>query len=117
MTKLTMKTMAALTLFILTVCRTAPAEDAPGLKDAVVLVIRHGEKPESGNDLSAEGVERAKAYVHYFETFQLDGKPLKLDGLFATHDSKNSNRPAPDSGAVGTCVESPGELQLQEQRA
>ncbi len=93
MSKLTMKTMAALALSILTVCRTAPAEDAPGLKDAVVLVIRHGEKPESGNELSAEGVERAKAYVHYFETFQVDGKPLKLDGLFATHDSKNSSRP------------------------
>jgi hypothetical protein len=84
---------AALILFILTVCQTAPAEDAAGLKDAVVLVIRHAEKSESGNDLSPEGVERAKAYVQYFETLQVDGRPLKLDGLFAARDSKHSNRP------------------------
>ena len=84
---------AALILFILTVCRTAPAQDAAGLKDAVVLVIRHAEKPESGSDLSPAGVERAKAYVHYFETFQVDARPLKLDSLFAARDSKHSNRP------------------------
>jgi hypothetical protein len=88
-----MRPTAAVILFILTVCRTAPAEDFAGLKDAVVLVIRHAEKPESGSELSAEGVERAKAYVHYFETFQVDAKPVKLDSLFATRDSKNSNRP------------------------
>ena len=88
-----LRSTAALILFIVAGCRAIAADDAPGLKDAVVLVIRHAEKPETGKDLSAEGVQRANAYVHYFSTLQLDGKPLKLDALFATHDSKNSNRP------------------------
>jgi hypothetical protein len=83
----------ALILFLLTVCQTASAQETAGLRDAVVLVIRHAEKPETGNDLSPAGVERANAYAHYFETFQMDGKPLKLDSLFAAHDSKKSNRP------------------------
>ena len=56
-------------------------------------MIRHAEKSESGNDLSPEGVERAKAYVQYFETLQVDARPLKLDSLFAARDSKHSNRP------------------------
>jgi hypothetical protein len=73
-------------------CRIARAEDNAGLKDAVVLVIRHAEKPEDGKELSPQGMERAKAYVHYFQTFQVDGQPLKLDTLFAAHDSKNSER-------------------------
>jgi hypothetical protein len=93
MSKLRMRTIAALIFFVLIACRTASAEDAPGLKDAVVLVIRHGEKPENGSELSAEGMARAGAYVHYFETFQVDGKPVRLDSLFATRDSKSSNRP------------------------
>ncbi|MGA2174821.1 MAG: flagellar basal body-associated protein FliL [Verrucomicrobiota bacterium] len=63
------------------------------LRDAVVLIIRHAEKPESGKELTVEGEARAQAYVKYFGEFQLDGKPLKLDSLFAAHDSKNSNRP------------------------
>jgi hypothetical protein len=97
----------ALILFGLTACRSAPAQDAPGLKDAVVLVIRHAEKPEVGNDLSAEGVERARAYVHYFYTFQLDGKPLKLDALFAARDSKNSSRPRLTLEPLGKALDIP----------
>ncbi|HUD83961.1 MAG TPA: hypothetical protein VMQ67_10685, partial [Candidatus Saccharimonadales bacterium] len=85
--------IAALILFLLTRCRTASGEDFAGLKDAVVLVIRHAEKPENGKALSPEGVERAKAYVHYFQSFQVYGKPLKLDSLFAASDSKKSIRP------------------------
>ncbi|HEX3989179.1 MAG TPA: flagellar basal body-associated protein FliL [Verrucomicrobiae bacterium] len=84
---------AALLLLVLTACRSATADDAPGLRDATVLIIRHAEKPENGSDLSPEGVERAKAYVHYFYTFQLDGEPLKIDSLFAAADSKKSTRP------------------------
>jgi hypothetical protein len=90
---LRMRPAAALILFYLTASGTAPAEDAAGLRDAVILVIRHAEKAEIGNDLSPKGVERARAYVRYFETFQMDGKPLKLDSLFAARDSKHSNRP------------------------
>jgi hypothetical protein len=108
-----MKPIAALTLFALAVCPIAPAEDAPGLKDAVVLVIRHAEKPESGNELSAEGVERAKAYVHYFETFQVDGKLLKLDSLFATRDSKNSSRPRLTLEPLGRALNIPVNLNFK----
>jgi hypothetical protein len=35
---------------------------------AQVLLIRHGEKPSTGDDLSPQGQQRAQAYVHYFET-------------------------------------------------
>lgn len=66
---------------------------APALQDAVILIIRHAEKPESGPELSPEGVQRAQAYVNYFKNFQLDSKPLKLDCLIATADTKGSHRP------------------------
>jgi hypothetical protein len=68
-------------------------QGAAGLKDAVVLVIRHAEKLESGRELSPAGYQRAEAYVKYFSEFPLDGQPLKFDSLFATADSKNSQRP------------------------
>jgi hypothetical protein len=64
-----------------------------GLKDAVVLIIRHAEKPESGQELTPAGTQHAEAYVRYFRDFQVEGKPLKLDSLFAAADSKNSHRP------------------------
>jgi len=64
-----------------------------GLKNAAVLIIRHAEKLESGQDLSPAGFQRADAYVNYFGEFSLEGKPLKLDSLFAAADSKNSHRP------------------------
>jgi hypothetical protein len=64
-----------------------------GLKDATVLVIRHAEKPAEGFELSPAGQKRAEAYVSYFKNYQIDGKPLKLDYLVATADSKNSHRP------------------------
>src|SRR5580692_8328937 len=35
---------------------------------AQVIIIRHGEKPESGNSLSPQGWARARALVKYFET-------------------------------------------------
>jgi hypothetical protein len=64
----------------------------PALKDAVILIIRHAEKTASGDELSPEGYKRADAYVNYFKNYQLDGKPLKLDYLYAAADSKNSKR-------------------------
>jgi hypothetical protein len=64
----------------------------PALKDAVILIIRHAEKTTSGDELSPEGYKRADAYVNYFKNYQLDGKPLKLDYLYAAADSKNSKR-------------------------
>jgi hypothetical protein len=68
-------------------------QDSSGLKDAVVLIIRHAEKPESGQDLTPAGYQRAEAYVKYFREFQVEGKPLQLESLFAAADSKNSRRP------------------------
>jgi len=80
-------------LALLAAALSCPAQGASGLKDAVVLIIRHAEKPESGAELSPAGVQRAEAYVKYFNDFQVDAKPLKLDSLFAAADSKSSVRP------------------------
>jgi hypothetical protein len=35
---------------------------------AQILIIRHGEKPATGDNLSPEGEKRAQALVHYFRT-------------------------------------------------
>ena len=68
-------------------------EGHPALKDAVILIIRHAEKPEAGFELSPTGQARAEAYIRYFKNFTLDSKPFTLDYLFATADSKGSHRP------------------------
>jgi broad specificity phosphatase PhoE len=65
---------------------------SPGLKNATILVIRHSEKPEIGIELTPAGEKRAAAYPEYFKNYQLDGKPLKLEHVFAAADSKNSHR-------------------------
>jgi hypothetical protein len=81
-----------------------------GLTNAVVLVIRHAEKPDKGSGLSAAGQARAKAYINYFENYTVDSKPLRVDYLFATADSKASQRPRltlePFSKAVGLAIHS-----------
>jgi hypothetical protein len=69
----------------------ADAQDGP--KDAVVLIIRHAEKPDSGRGLSPSGQQRADAYKDYFQKFAVDSKPLRLDAIFAAKDSKESDRP------------------------
>ena len=66
---------------------------ADGPKDAVVLLIRHAEKPESGFVLSPRGQQRADAYPRYFHKFTVDSKPLRLDAIFASSDSEESHRP------------------------
>ena len=85
-------------------------EKSDALKNAVILVIRHAEKPDTGDGLSAEGEAHARAYVNYFRNFMIDGRPLKLDYLFATADSKGSRRPRltlePTSKALGLAVDS-----------
>ncbi|MDR3606405.1 MAG: histidine phosphatase family protein [Oligoflexia bacterium] len=45
------------------ICASGPAWATP----AQVLIIRHGEKPDSGSGLSDLGQERAQALVSYFE--------------------------------------------------
>ncbi len=89
-----------------------PNHDAKSsaLKNAVILVIRHAEKPASGSGLSAKGEARARAYVNYFTHFTVAGQPLKLEAIFATADSKGSHRPRltvePTAQALGMAVES-----------
>jgi len=72
---------------------TLPADSQSGPKDAVVLIIRHGEKPDTGRDLSPAGQQRAEAYKDYFQTFTVDSKQLTPDVIFAAKDSKESQRP------------------------
>ncbi|HTX21043.1 MAG TPA: hypothetical protein VMD27_04150 [Candidatus Aquilonibacter sp.] len=63
------------------------------LKDAVILVIRHAEKPDDGYGLSTDGQMRAQAYADYFKNLTMDGQLLKLDYIFAAADSQDSHRP------------------------
>lgn len=79
------------------------------LQDATILIIRHAEKLDTGQNLSPAGQQRAEAYIQYFKSFQVDAKPLKLDYLFATADSKGSQRPRltlePLSNALGLKID------------
>lgn len=63
------------------------------LKNAVILVIRHAEKPDKGKHLSQAGKARANAYVDYFKNYKVNDKALKLESLFAAADTKGSHRP------------------------
>jgi hypothetical protein len=64
----------------------------PGLKNSVILIIRHAEDADTGSGLSSLGAVRARAYADYFKHFTIDGQPLKLDYIFAAMDSRNSHR-------------------------
>jgi hypothetical protein len=75
-----------------TYAQASNAGNASPLANAVILIIRHAEKPDSGSGLAPAGKKRAKAYVDYFRNFTVDGQPLKLDSLFASADSKASRR-------------------------
>lgn len=79
---------------------------------ATILLIRHAEKPASGMDLAPAGFQRAKALPQLFGGAQA-AAPHNLpkpDSLFATHVSKNSNRPVetitPLSTALGLPISS-----------
>ena len=79
-----------------------------GPKDAVVLMIRHAEKPDYGVGLAPRGEQRAQTYPGYFCPFKGDAKPLRLDAIFATADSASSQRSnltiAPLGNAMGIPV-------------
>ena len=64
-------------------------------KNTNILLIRHAEKPTDDKDptLAVAGQERAQAYVIYFQNFPDESSPIKLDYLFATAKSSESNRP------------------------
>ena len=85
-------------------------EKPSALQNAVILIIRHAEKPDAGSGLSADGEARANAYVNYFKKLTIDGQPLKLDYIFAAADSKDSQRPrltiTPTSQVLGIAIDS-----------
>jgi hypothetical protein len=103
-----MKPRLWLCLFLLA---TVPvfAKDSPGLADTIVLIIRHAEKPASGDGLTPVGEARAEAYVQYFQNYKVNGTPFRVDHLFAAADSKGSKRPrltlTPLSQAMGLVID------------
>lgn len=95
------------------------ATDSSGLHDTVVLIIRHAEKPATGDFLTPAGQQRAQAYVHYFQNYTIDRQPIKIDELIAAADSAGSRRPrltlTPFSKATGLPIEQPfGAKQFRE---
>jgi len=85
--------LAATACLAQTPAAPAPAaKDSSALRNEVILIVRHAEKPESGMELTPAGVQRAEAYTNYFRNFTVDSKPLHLDCLIAAADSKNSHR-------------------------
>lgn len=80
-------------LWVMALALSAHAGSKAGLADATVLIVRHGEKPDSGTGLSPAGEARAKAYVRYFQPLKLDdGTSFRPDTLVATADSADSAR-------------------------
>lgn len=69
------------------------AADSSGLQNTTILIIRHAEKPASGNSLTPAGEKRAAAYVRYFKNFTVDSQLFKPDYLIAATNSPNSHRP------------------------
>jgi hypothetical protein len=69
----------------------ADAQEGP--KNAVVLIIRHGEDADSGDGVSPLGQKRAEAYKNYFLNFTVDSKRREPAVIFAAKDSKKSHRP------------------------
>jgi hypothetical protein len=66
-----------------------------GPKGGTVLIIRHAEKPDDDSNplLSDLGGQRAQKYVEYFKHLMIDGHSATPVFVFATKDSKNSDRP------------------------
>ncbi len=66
------------------------------LADNVVLILRHSEKPASGNGLSSPGQARANAFAPYFAPFcdtPPGMEPFTPTALYAGADSRRSARP------------------------
>ena len=96
-TKLTRRDFArnlALLTLALSAGTTRGADDG-GIRNTVILIIRHAEKPaEKDNvNLAPEGFERAKRYAKYFKEYTIEGKPLELGTIIAAENSDASHRP------------------------
>ena len=104
-------------LILVIVALTIPtgilAEESRGqdskLKNRVILVIRHAEDAAHGHGISPAGAARAEAYVNYFKSFTVDGRPLKLKFVFAAADTSRSHRPRltlePTAQAFGLTID------------
>jgi hypothetical protein len=88
--KLVFFTLVALGIPAAIFAQSAQGENSSGLKNAVILIIRHAEKGDDGHGLSSRGDARAKAYASYFKNFTIDGQAVKLDDIFASKDSRVS---------------------------
>lgn len=60
-----------------------------------IILIRHGEKPlnQTETGLSVAGQARSMAYVVYFQNFEINSQPIKIEHLLATAPTDHSNRP------------------------
>lgn len=70
-----------------------PSVDTQQYPTTIILLIRHAEQPNKGDGLSPEGQQRANALVSYFEQYEVMGRKIHLDALFAAKDSKQGKRP------------------------
>ena len=95
--------------FFLSAASAKTAPQTP-LANDVILIVRHAEKPDTGSGLTPKGQQRAIAYIHYFENYQIGAKVLRLDYLMASADTKHSQRPRltvdPLSNALHLSVDS-----------
>ena len=102
--------LVVLGLLAIILANSTKAETSAALSNATILVIRHAEEPSKGDGLSSRGTARAQEYVDYFKNFTIDGKPVKIDYLFAASDSSNSRRPRltlePIAQALGISIDS-----------
>lgn len=88
------KTLLLGMLMLLSVQACAHKKDeALGLSNVTVLIVRHAEKSAQGPLLNARGEQRAAAYASYFDPLQLNGVSVVPQRLIATSDSKDSSRP------------------------
>lgn len=74
----------------------AIGQKSPGQMAAnlTIFIVRHAQKPTQGAGLAREGVDRARAYVKYFqEQVKYDGQPIRWTFLFSSAESPESNRP------------------------
>ncbi|MGI4791426.1 MAG: hypothetical protein ACRYFS_21570 [Janthinobacterium lividum] len=82
-----------LLMLMLPLVPTAAAPAPPPLANAVILIIRHAEKPDSGPGLTPAGEQRAADYIYYFQGYKINALPEHIDHLVASADSKRSERP------------------------
>src|SRR5262249_31508775 len=102
--------LVVLGLLAIIFANSIEAETSTALSNATILIIRHAEEPSKRDGLSSRGTARAQGYIEYFKDFTIDGKPVKIDHLFAASDSSNSRRPRltlePIAQALGVSIDS-----------